>query len=342
MLGSCVVAVGLLAAGVGPVQQQPAGPPWANKLFVPDILKEPDRTAPPVIIHNFGPVPRGTLCKKTFTLTNIYEPPLQVIDVNPGCACLTAYPPQRILQPEESAEFTVTMDTRALPPGPASRELRVTVGGQEHRSTAVFRFEVDARPDVILNPGELALGTVVTGERKVASALLAYQGRHADWRVTGVRTDGPFDVQLIPSGAGKYRLSAELRSNAPAGRLAGNVSLTTTDPALPVVQVAVTGVVLAPVTVSADVVTFPKPVKVGEKDEWAIIVRSGNRPFRVRPVPDAGDGVSVSTDGWAGPTQRVVVRFAPPKPGTVRKNVRLETDLPGRPAVVILVEAIGE
>ncbi len=337
----CVVLVaGVLAAGPGSAQQPP-GPPWANKLFLADIAKNPNQPPPPVLAHNFGPVPKGTLCKHTFTLTNIYDVPLQVIDTNPGCACLTAYPPQRVLQPAESAEFTVTMDTRVLNPGPASRVLRVTVGGQEYQNTAEFRFEVDARADVMLTPGELAVGTVVTGTRKSAGVVLDYQGRQPGWRITGATTDGPFNVRVEDAGRGKFRLFAELKPAAPPGRLSGHVSLTTNDAGLPVVLVPVTGVVLAPVTVSAELVTFARPVKVGEKDEFAVIVRGGNVPFQVRPVPDPGDGVSVETFGFAGPTQRVVVRFAPTKPGPVRKELRLETDLPGKPAVTIRVEAVG-
>lgn len=342
MLRSFVVACGLLTVGAVPAQQ-PNGPPWANKLFLADITTNPNQPPPPVLGHNFGAVPKGTLCKHTFTLTNIYDVPLQVIDTNPGCACLTAYPPQRVLQPTESAEFTVTMDTKVLNPGSNSRVLRVTVGGAEFQNTAVFRFDVDARADVMLTPGELVLGTVPAGTRKSAGVVLDYQGRQPDWAITGVvPPTGPLAVRVEAAGRGKYRLTAELKPNAPAGRISERVSLTTSDPTLPVVQVPVTGVVLAPVTVSTDTVTFGKPVKVGEKDERAILVRSNNLPFQVRPMKDPGDGVSVEVDGWAGPTQRVVVRFQPTRPGPVRKELRLETDLPGKPAVTITVEAVGE
>lgn len=349
MLRSIVVVSAVAAAVAAVPAQQPDGPPWANKLFVPEIarvvLAEPDRPAPPtppVLGHNFGAVPKGTLCKHTFTVTNIYGVPLQVIDTNPGCACLTAYPPQRVLQPRESAEFTVTMDTKVLNPGPTSRALKVTVGGQEFQGTAVFRFEVDARADVMLTPGELALGTVPAGERKAASVLLDYQGRQPTWAITGVvPADGPLDVQVQPAGRNKYRLTAALKPNAPAGRVSERVGLTTTDPTLPVVQVPVTGVVLAPVAVSPERLTF-RPVRVGEKDKLSVLVRSNNVPFRVRAVADPGDGLSVETFGFAAPSQRVEVWFQPTKPGAVRREVRLETDLPGKPVVTIPVEAVGE
>ena len=345
MLRSMVAASALLLNVVA-APAQPAGPPWANKLFLPGITAATaGQPPPPVLAHNFGAVPQGTLCQHTFTLTNIYQVPLQVIDTTRGCACLVAYPPQRVLQPTESAEFTVTLDTRLLPaPGPSSRELKVTVGGQERQSTAVFRFEVDSRADVALSPGELALGAVPPGTRKAAEVVLDYQGRQPGWKVTGVVPgNGPVDVRVTPAGPNKYKLTAVLRATAPPGRFADRVGLTTTDPTLPVVQVPVSGTVLAPVAASPEVVQFGGPVAVGGRAEYAVLIRSGsNQPFRVRAVPDPGDGVSVEPFPAPAPTQRVRVRFEPTKPGPVSKELRLETDLPGNPSVVIRVEAVGQ
>src|SRR4051794_24220725 len=102
----------VLAALAGPAVAQPsAAPPWANKFFLTDIASRRDKAPPPVVVHDFGTVPKGTLCAKTFTLTNIYDVPIQVVDIRRSCGCLQAYPPERVLQPNETAEFTVTMDT---------------------------------------------------------------------------------------------------------------------------------------------------------------------------------------------------------------------------------------
>ena len=346
MVRSSVVFLGLLA-GAAPAQQPPAGVPWANKLFLPDITQNPTQPPPPVLVHNFGTVPAGTVCAHRFTLTNIYQTSLQVVGTDRNSVRLVPYPPQRVLQSTETAEFGFTLDTLGLPPGRSVHTLKADViaGGTDaqHQSPAFFRFEVDVRADVSITPGELAFGTVLTGEAKSASVVLDYHGRQPGWRVAGVRpTSGPLDVRVDPAGPGKYRLTATLRPTAAAGQLAERVSLTTSDPNLPVVEVPVSGVVLAQVTVSAEVVRFDKPVKVGEKDKFAVILRSNNRAFQVQGIVNPGDGVSVETFGFPGPTQRVEVCFEPAKPGAVRKELRLETDLPGRPAVTIRVEAVGE
>src|SRR5205823_4493061 len=124
--------------------------PWANKLFLPDIARNPDQPAPQVVTHDFGTVPHGTLCVHRFTMTNIYAVPLQVTHVNKSCGCLEAYPPQRVLQPSESAEFLVTMDTSKFK-GPNAQTISVWVG-PERVSMAVFRFQANSRTDVTLSP----------------------------------------------------------------------------------------------------------------------------------------------------------------------------------------------
>src|SRR5215211_710774 len=91
-LTALVLAV--LAVLAAPAAGQPANPPppWANKLFLPDVERNPAQPPPPVVVHDFGTVPKGTLCVKKFTLTNIYDVPMQVIDIRRSCGCLQAYP----------------------------------------------------------------------------------------------------------------------------------------------------------------------------------------------------------------------------------------------------------
>ena len=332
----------LLTATAG---QPPASVPWANKLFLPGVADDPGQAPPPVLVHSFGAVPRGTLCVRTVKLTNIYAYPLQVAGTSRESAGLEPYPPQRVLNPFESADFTFTLDTRNLPAGKSVHSLTATVVaggvGVEHHSPAFFRFEVAVRPDVALTPGELALGSVPFGQTRAATTVIEHAGKPG-WRITGATADGPVAVRVDEAGRNKYKLTAELKATAPPGRVSATVSLATTDPTLPTVTVPVTGTVLAPVSATPDVVRFGA-VKVGEKDEYSVMVRGvSNRGFMVRPVADPGDGVSVEAFGFPVPTQVVKVRFQPTKPGAVRKDIRLETDLPGSPAVVIRIEAVGE
>ena len=64
-----------------PAVAGPLAGPWANKFFLPGIEKDPGQVSPPAIVHDFGTVPHGTLCTQKFTVTNIYDVPIQVTDI---------------------------------------------------------------------------------------------------------------------------------------------------------------------------------------------------------------------------------------------------------------------
>src|SRR3954454_17189506 len=121
--------------------QQPAPVPWANRLFQKD-------NTPAVLVHDLGTIPGGTVAAHRFTVTNIYDVPMQVIAVEKSCGCLEAYPPQQVLQPNESAEFGITMDAGRFK-GANAQTFRITFGPQ-HTSTAVIRVTATSRVDVLL------------------------------------------------------------------------------------------------------------------------------------------------------------------------------------------------
>jgi hypothetical protein len=332
---------------------QPSDPPvpWANKFFLPDIAQNPRQDPPPVIVRDFGTVPHGTLCVHRFMVTNIYDVPVQVINIRRSCGCLQAYPPEKILQPNEAADFIVTMDS-AMFKGDNATTIYVTFRGvldqQEFQNTAVLRIQANSRTDVQLSPGRVHFGTVAQGAKvDPQTVTVEYSGRQRDWRIIGVVPPaGPIDVNVKQVGSAlfgtKYEVAVALKPDAPAGPVAEVVSLRTNDPTAPVVQVNVTGTVQAPVTLSTDVARFGK-VKVGQAATLRVIVRGTNgTPFVVQKVEEDADGLSVETFPAASPTQIVTVKFQPTRPGAVRKDVQLQTSLDGGVSATIRVEGEGE
>ena len=305
--------------------------PWANKFFLPGIAADPSRPAPAVVTHDFGTVPHGTLCVHKFTVTNIYDVPMQVVEVKRSCGCLEAYPPQKVLQPNEQADFVVTMDTSKFK-GANAQTLHVTFG-PKYVNTAVLRMTATSRADVMLNPGRVHFGTVAQGATAEQTVTLEYHGKDVrTWQVTGVVPPaGPFTVSVAEASPGgfatgkKYQVTVGLKPDAPAGRVAEVIALRTNDPSAPVVQVNVTGVVQAPLTLSAEKVQFAGVKVGGEPAEFKVLVR-GTAPFKVAGVPADADGLSVEAFPAAAPVQVVVVRFAPTKPGAVKKALTLHSD----------------
>src|SRR5262249_28130268 len=162
---------------------QPGQPvPWANKFFLPDIAANRDQSAPPVIVHNFGDVPHGTLCVHKFTVTNIYDVPMQITEVRKSCHCLDFVPMTKVLQPNEAADFTVTMNSGKFI-GVNAQTFYITFG-PKFISTAVIRVQANSRTDVSVVPGAVAFGTVAQGVRPAAqSVMIKYGGKNRDWKL---------------------------------------------------------------------------------------------------------------------------------------------------------------
>jgi Protein of unknown function (DUF1573) len=343
----CSALVAALAVGLAlarqPAQKPTARPPakpWANKMFLPNIDQNPAQDAPAVIDHQFGTVPFGSLLTHTFTLSNIYDVPMQVIDIRTECGCLKAYPPNKVLQPNEKAEFTVTMNAGAFK-GANTKRLIVTVG-PNYLSQAELRFSATSREDVAVTPGQVDFGIVQQGAKATKAVILKYTGRERNWKVTEYTTTGTaYDLEVKESARGflstDYTLTVSLKDTAPAGPLSDQITLKTNDPATPTVTVGIGGVIQPPVSVASGQVEF-RGVKVGESATAKAIVRA-NADCTLTPVADDGDGVSVETFPARRQVHIVTVRYEPKKDGGVRKELKLKTDLPGNPEVILVVEA---
>jgi hypothetical protein len=326
----------LLTAAVGAAQAPAPFVPWANKFF--------QKNSPPaVIVHDFGTVPKGTILVHKLTITNIYDVPMQVIDVRKSCSCLEAYPPAGVLQPHDTAELTVTMNTDKFT-GANAQTFFVTFGPQ-YVSTAVLQVKATSRADVTVTPGLVNFGVVGQGSKPSQAVTIKYAGRQRDWKVTGVvPPTGPLDVQvtegnrgIIGFGGPEYRVTVSLKADAPAGAVSEVVSLKTNDPTAPVIQVGVSGVVQAPVSVAPGKVRFDD-VKLGGPGAVQKVVVRAAKPFTIRPVADDGDGLTVETFPGAAPVQVVTVRYQPKAAGLLRKTVTFQTDLG---SATFAVEAVG-
>lgn len=327
---------------------QPAAPavPWANKFFLPDIASNRDQAAPAVITHNFGEVPHGTLCVHKFTITNIYDVPMQITDVRKGCTCLDYVPMTKVLEPNETAEFTVTMNTGKFV-GANAQNFYVTFG-PKFVSTAVLRVSATSRTDVSVAPGAIGFGTVTQGTRASQSVQVKYTGRNRDWKITeAVPGDHPFEVKVNETsrggplrGGAEYQVDVTLSGNAAPGPISEQITLKTNDPTNPLIHLGVTGAVVAPLELNPGKVRFE--VKPGESATQRVLVRAA-KPFKVVGVDGTGDGLSVELPATpaALPVQVVVVKFEPKKPGAVAKQLRIRTDQPGDVSALLSVEANG-
>jgi hypothetical protein len=327
---------------------QPAPPaPWANKFFLPDIGTNREQAAPAVVTHNFGEVPHGTLCVHKFTLTNIYDVPMRIMEVKKSCTCLDYVRMDKELQPNETAEFTVTMNTAKFV-GSNAQTFYVTFG-PKFISTAAVRVSATSRTDVSLTPGAVTFGAVPYGTRPNQTTQIKYSGRTRDWKLTEVVPGAyPFDVKLTEASRGgplrggvEYQVDVTLQANAPPGPIAEQITLKTNDPTNPLIHLGVTGTIVAPLELAPNKVRLEAKVG-GEAAAQRVLVRAA-KPFKVVGVDGADGDVSVELPVAAGalPLQVITVKFDPKKVGTATVPLRIRTDLPGDASAVLPVEVEG-
>jgi hypothetical protein len=320
---------------------QPA--PWANKFFLPDIGTNRQQSAPPVITHNFGEVPHGTLCVHKFPITNIYDTPMEITEVRKSCTCLDYVPVTRVLKPNESAELIVTMNTAKFV-GHNSQTFFVTFG-PKFVSTAVLRLSATSRTDVGISPGAVNLGTVPQGSRVAQSVQVKYSGRTRDWKVTEVvQGKWPFEVQVRETnrggplrGGAEYQVDVTLSASAAPGAISELITLKTNDPNNPLIQIGVTGTILAPLELAPSRVRLE--AKVGESATYRVLVKAA-KPFKVLGVEGADGGLTAELPavGAALPVQFITLKFDPKQPGAATKQLRVKTDLGGEASAVLPVE----
>lgn len=303
--------------------------PWANKFFIKD-------NPPAVIVHDFGTVPHGTLLTHRFTFTNIYDVPMQIIDVRKSCTCLDADPPQKVLQPHESAEIVLTMNAAKFN-GPNAQTFYVTFGPQ-YVSTAVIRVQANSRADVQLTPGYVNFGVVPQGTKSAQSVTVRYTGTKRDWKITDVvKPNGPFDVDIVHGKGSDFQINVGLKANAPAGTILEPITLKTNDPTASLLQFNVAAVVQAPITVAPEKIKFDN-AKLGVEQTKKVILRS-TKAFKVEALADSGDGLSVETFPASAPVQIVTVKFKPVALGTWKRELKIKTDL-GEAPLTVDVEVI--
>lgn len=344
------LATPLVAAPAAAAQPTPAPAappsvaPWANKFFLPDIANNREQTPPAVITHNFGEVPHGTLCVHKFTITNIYDTPMQIIEVRKSCTCLDYVPMDKVLQPNETAEFTVTMNTAKFV-GHNAQTFYVTFG-PKYISTAVLRVSATSRTEVSLNPGAINFGTVPHGSRLSQSITVKYSGRNRDWRITeSVPTTGPLEVRFGETyrggplrGGAEYAIEVTLKPTAAPGPISEQITLKTNDPNNPLIQIGVTGNIAAPLELSPHKVKLVAAVG-SEPVTQRVLVRAA-KPFKIIAVDGAATDLSVELPATpaALPVQVITLKFDPKQAGIVLYELRVRTDLPGELTATLPVE----
>jgi hypothetical protein len=292
--------------------------------------------------HDFGNVPRGTQLHYRFKMKNIYAVPLEV-SARVGCHCVAVTPVSQVLQPRQEAYLDATMDTSRVT-GYKSVNIYVTVG-PEYVSSTTLRVSANSRTDVVVNPGQINFGVVPCGQATASQTIDVEYAGVLDWRVSEVvKNDAPLEVAFKElyrrPGMVGYQVAVAIKPDAPAGPLRHEVFLKTNDPASPLVPILVEANIQASLSVAPNIVRLGN-LKVGESVTKLVVVRA-SKPFHIGAIEGQGDGVLVDLPTTANNVQLLKLKFQPVKPGEVRRQLRIKTDLDRESTASVMIEGTVE
>jgi hypothetical protein len=294
---------------------------WADSLF--DDLS-----------RDFGTVPKGPTLVHPFRLVNKTNGPVRISNVRPSCGCTSARALATDLAPGQETVIMVQMDTRRF-----SNTRAVTIFvtfDQPHFDEVRLWVQANSRDDISVLPESFAFGRIKRGTAPVADGTMTFLG-NPNWQILGTSCDSNYvktSYQLIRREGGEvaYKLSATMRSDAPAGKWFTDVWVQTNNPMSPRIRVPLTVEVEAALTVSPTTVGLGE-VKAGKVAERKVIVR-GVRPFLITGVQGTDKQLTVRDSTNESKIVHVLtVTLQPHDPGEINRTLRVLTDLPGNEAI---------
>jgi hypothetical protein len=301
---------GLTTLTAFPVSAQERQLNWAEKMF--SELK-----------HDFGVVARGSDTRATIIVTNIYEEPVTIANVDTTCGCTAAKPDKTQLNTREQARIEVQMNTtKFMRRKDSNVDVTLTFHGPQGSATKTVRVPITAyiRSDVVLTPGNADFGNVEFGQGAERKIEIAYAGRD-DWKIKEVRTGNSrieAQVREVNRAPGQvdYELVVRLPADAPMGTVQDQITLITDDANAPEVPILVSGRVEPDITVTPTTYTLGN-LKPGETKPFNFVVR-GKRAFVIEHVQcDSADCFEVMKPSTE-PKVTHIIPFkmtAPNKPG---------------------------
>ncbi len=251
-----------------------------------------------------------------------------MVDVRSSCGCTSPDVTKRDLKTWETGEVIATLNTSAFL-GQHSATITVTFD-RPYPAEVQLQVYGNIRSDVMLQPGQVELGSVDAGQGTERTVAVTHTGGRTDWKITDVRSANTnFEVEVnethrVP-GSVSYDLVVRLKPSTPVGYINDQLFLMTNDPQAAQIPVDVEGRVVAAVEVDPSTLLLGT-LAPGQTVTKNLVVR-GKRPFKVLGV-ECGDGFTCKIPDAAREVQLIPVTFkAGDQLGKITQKLKIKTDL---------------
>jgi hypothetical protein len=288
---------------------------WADKMFAEHS-------------HDFGAVPRAAKVEFPFVITNRFNADVHIAAVRASCGCTQPRIEKDTLKPNEQGAIIAAFNTRAFT-GQHGARVTVTIDRPQY-AEVVLDVRGYIRTDIVLDPGQVNLGSVGTGQAAAKKIRIEHAGR-SDWQITNVASNLPYlsaSVKELSRSGNRvsYELDVQLKDDAPAGYLKDQLQLTTNDRRAVQFPVIVEGLIVSDLTVSPAVLMLGM-LQPGQKVTKQIVVK-GLRPFQIIDMHCDNRAFSFQTSRESKILHLVPVTFeAGREAGKIAGKIEIVTDL---------------
>jgi hypothetical protein len=288
---------------------------------------------------DLGRVYRDEPQRIVFDLVNTSDDSLYVLDIEPSCDCTTAQMVPDPIPPGGEGQVIVFFDPMGYEErGRIEEYVRLSTSDLDDPELMLnFSVEVAVGPEP--EPRSLKFGRICKGQSDTLSVLLS-PGPERDLKVLDAYSDNAcVVVEWVGTDRRGGRDFNVIATNREAcGRVATFVTLVTSDTLRPNIRIPVTVSLIGRIVADPDMIAFG-PTLPGAYVSQDVNVRCREKlPFEIARVlstiPDLDPEIErLSEDSF---NLRLRVRDEA-SPGRVSGEVRLETDCPDEPPVVIQV-----
>lgn len=337
----------LLAAAVGlsACKREPEAPPRSPHAFdAPAPARPPTKLTPKqedgVLAffegaeHDFGEIREGENVKHAFRFRNTGAEPVTISRVQASCGCTAALASAETIAPGAEGEIGVEFRSKGHP-GRANKAITVYSNDPEQPQRRLALKGV-VRADAELDPPFLNWGPIRQGQERRDRVRLRLE---PGIEVKGVDSSSPLLAAEAAEEDGARFVRLALSAEAPLGPFAARVAVRTTSETRPELTLAVNARLQGDAEVTPEGISFGA-VRLGAQERRTVRIQHlDGKAFSILGVTTTSPTILAEAEpvGPPGAYEIVVRNAVADAQGSIRGEVRVRTDLPKQPEIVIPV-----
>ena len=282
----------------------------------PRIVMEP-------MEYDFGETVQGEAVKHTFVVKNLGDAPLEIV-AKPSCGCVTPYY-DKLIEPGKEGKIEAELRTIGFR-GAQIKTIQVTTNDPDNpnltlRLTTVIRTAIEVKPSE-----QMALA--LKSDEPTVQEVEIVSNTNESLEVQEVSVNAPFiraETQKIDDK--RTKITFTISPEAPPGRSTFVATARTNSSSMPQVSIVMNcekGIILTPNTVFFGAINSATPLPV----ERIVTVSRSDKGFQIKKFEVDDPNIEVRHEATEDYRQhRFVLRYKGGwQPGTVRRNLVIETD----------------